>query len=632
MPTAISRRQAAAAPRDRGVGRRRQVDADRADAARRQARCSTTRSTRCTATGRTARPTSRRSPTGCAPSASRASRSTSPTATSRRRGARSSSPTRPGHQRYTRNMVTGASTAHLAVILIDARNGIVEQSRRHATLSSLLGIRHLVAARQQDGPRRLGRGALPRDRGASSPRSPTQLGVEDARAFPISALHGDNVVEPRRARRWYDGPPLLEHLEEVDVAADRGEGPLRLPVQWVIRPEDAAPARAPLRRARSPAAAARPATRSSCCPAGARTTVDRGRDARRPARARRAAGLGHRPARRRPRRRPRRDASAASTTCRSPAATSRRPSAGCRRTRCAPASTLALKHTTRTVRAAVESIDARSTSTTLNEETPPDQLAAQRHRAAHAAHERAGGRRPLRRQPHDRRVHPVDEDSNDTVAAGMVREIEESPRPGEPHSPRRHLARHRPRPRAPLELARHARRDRLDDRPARVGQVERRGGARAAAGRGGPCGVLPRRRQPAPRDLRRPRVLARRPDREHPPRRPRGAPDGGRRHGLDRVARLPRPSRPRARPRAARGGGPAVPRGLRRHPGRGLRGARPEGALRAGTGRQAARLHRRERAVRGARAPGRPHPRRGGGGQGGRLARTCGARAIWERD
>src|SRR5215210_7509329 len=124
----------------------------------------------------------------------------------------------PGHERYTRNMVTGASTAHLAVILIDARHGIVEQSRRHAALSALLGIRHMVAAVNKmdlvdwDETRF-------REIEADFAALAERLEVADARAFPISALDGDNVVERGRAE-WYDGPPLLEHLEGVDVASD----------------------------------------------------------------------------------------------------------------------------------------------------------------------------------------------------------------------------------------------------------------------------------------------------------------------------------------------------------------------------------------------------------------------------
>src|SRR4051794_35960666 len=114
----------------------------------------------------------------------------------------------PGHVRYTRNMVTGASTAQAALVLVDARGGIVEQSRRHAYLSALLGIRHLIAcvnkidliefdeARYRD---------IERDFEALARR----LGIPDARAIPISALHGDNVVEPSTRTPWFDGPPLL---------------------------------------------------------------------------------------------------------------------------------------------------------------------------------------------------------------------------------------------------------------------------------------------------------------------------------------------------------------------------------------------------------------------------------------
>src|SRR5215210_4193253 len=110
----------------------------------------------------------------------------------------------PGHERYTRNMVTGASTAHLAVILIDARHGIIEQSRRHACLSALLGIRHMVAAVNKmdlvdwDETRF-------REIEADFAALAERLEVREARAFPISALNGDNVVE-RGEAGWYDGP------------------------------------------------------------------------------------------------------------------------------------------------------------------------------------------------------------------------------------------------------------------------------------------------------------------------------------------------------------------------------------------------------------------------------------------
>ena len=126
----------------------------------------------------------------------------------------------PGHVQYTRNMVTGASTAELAVVLVDARNGVVEQTRRHAAVAALLRVPHVVARRQQDGPRRL-------TRSPSSPRSPRSSrrtrpssASPDVTAIPISALAGDNVVEPSAHTDWYGGPTLLEHLETVPVSHD----------------------------------------------------------------------------------------------------------------------------------------------------------------------------------------------------------------------------------------------------------------------------------------------------------------------------------------------------------------------------------------------------------------------------
>ena len=141
----------------------------------------------------------------------------------------------PGHERYTRNMFTGASTADLAIVLIDARRGVVRQTRRHAQISALLGIRHVVACvNKMDlvdwSEERFAQVA--HDVRALAER----LGVDDVEVIPMSALHGDNVVERSARTPWYDGPPLLEHLEAVDVAADRDTAHLRLPVQWVSRP------------------------------------------------------------------------------------------------------------------------------------------------------------------------------------------------------------------------------------------------------------------------------------------------------------------------------------------------------------------------------------------------------------
>jgi sulfate adenylyltransferase large subunit len=134
----------------------------------------------------------------------------------------------PGHEQYTRNMVTGASTADVALILLDARRGVVEQSRRHSAIASLLRIPHVVVCVNkmdlvdfdQDTFERL----------ASE--------FADADVIPISALHGDNVVERSGRTPWYEGPPLLEWLETLEVAGDRNLEDVRFPVQWVIRPMD----------------------------------------------------------------------------------------------------------------------------------------------------------------------------------------------------------------------------------------------------------------------------------------------------------------------------------------------------------------------------------------------------------
>jgi sulfate adenylyltransferase subunit 1 len=143
----------------------------------------------------------------------------------------------PGHVQYTRNMVTGASTAELALILVDARNGVVEQTRRHAALSALLGVRHVaLVVNKMDlvgfDPDVF---AAIRDEFAAYARA---HGVDDVVAIPVSALDGDNVVTRSPRAGWYDGPTLLEHLEAVPVGSDPAAQPLRFPVQYVIRPQD----------------------------------------------------------------------------------------------------------------------------------------------------------------------------------------------------------------------------------------------------------------------------------------------------------------------------------------------------------------------------------------------------------
>ena len=146
----------------------------------------------------------------------------------------------PGHEQYTRNMATGASTADLAIILIDARKGILTQSRRHAYIASLLGIRHLVAAVNKmdlvDFSREVF-AQIERELHAMVGRMAQGGVTPELHCIPVSALDGDNVVERSMRMPWYTGPSLLEHLESVPaVHAEQGVG-FRLPVQRVIRPD-----------------------------------------------------------------------------------------------------------------------------------------------------------------------------------------------------------------------------------------------------------------------------------------------------------------------------------------------------------------------------------------------------------
>ena len=144
----------------------------------------------------------------------------------------------PGHIQYTRNMVTGASTADLAVVLVDARNGLTEQSRRHAFLATLLRVPHLVlAVNKMD---LVGYDPDVFERIAEEFSSfAAKLEVADLTFIPISALHGDNVVQRSANMGWYDGPSLLHHLEHVHIASDRNLIDVRFPVQYVIRPHQA---------------------------------------------------------------------------------------------------------------------------------------------------------------------------------------------------------------------------------------------------------------------------------------------------------------------------------------------------------------------------------------------------------
>ncbi len=141
----------------------------------------------------------------------------------------------PGHEQYTRNMVTGASTADLAIVLVDARKGVVAQSKRHAFISAMLGIPHVVVCVNKMDLVNFEESAF-----AATVEEfdafAARLELPDVTFIPISALLGDNVVDRSEAMPWYQGPPLLYHLEHVHIASDRNLIDVRFPVQWVIRP------------------------------------------------------------------------------------------------------------------------------------------------------------------------------------------------------------------------------------------------------------------------------------------------------------------------------------------------------------------------------------------------------------
>lgn len=141
----------------------------------------------------------------------------------------------PGHEQYTRNMVTGASTADLALVLVDARKGLVDQSRRHIFLASLLQIPHIVVAVNKMDLVGWDRGVFDGIRDDFR-RWAGRLDVHDVTFIPVSALHGDNVVNRSGSMPWFEGPSLLHHLEEVFIASDRNLIDPRFPVQYVLRP------------------------------------------------------------------------------------------------------------------------------------------------------------------------------------------------------------------------------------------------------------------------------------------------------------------------------------------------------------------------------------------------------------
>jgi bifunctional enzyme CysN/CysC len=328
----------------------------------------------------------------------------------------------PGHERYTRNMFTGASTADLALVLIDARSGVVVQTRRHAQIAALLRIRHVVVAVNKmdlvdfaeerfaevaDEARALGE----------------NLGLPDLHVIPISALDGDNVVDPSDRMPWYQGPPLLEVLETVDVSADRDldEDHLRLPVQWVARPRDGG------RRVYTGQIAAgtlKAGDEIVVVPSGARTsvvsvdTLDPESDEAVPPM---SVGvtladeidIGRGDLLAAPENRPPAARELDTTICwmaEQPLAPGRR---------------YALKHTTRTVRATVQAIDDRWDPETLEIFSEPSALNLNDIGRVSLRTSSPVLADPYRRNGVTGAFILIDEHSNDTVGAGIVREARE---------------------------------------------------------------------------------------------------------------------------------------------------------------------------------------------------------------
>jgi bifunctional enzyme CysN/CysC/sulfate adenylyltransferase subunit 1 len=144
----------------------------------------------------------------------------------------------PGHVQYTRNMVTGASTANLAIVLVDARLGVIEQTRRHSYIAALLGIPHLVIAVNKMDLVDWSQERFFEIRDAVEDFLPKLGSFRDVKFIPISALNGDNVVDASPKTPWFEGPTLLAHLETVHIASDWNLNAFRFPVQWVNRPND----------------------------------------------------------------------------------------------------------------------------------------------------------------------------------------------------------------------------------------------------------------------------------------------------------------------------------------------------------------------------------------------------------
>jgi bifunctional enzyme CysN/CysC len=328
----------------------------------------------------------------------------------------------PGHERYTRNMFTGASTADLVLVLVDARAGVVTQTRRHAQIAALLRIPHVVVAiNKMDlvGFDRARFDAVSQDMRALA----HSISLPAPQMVPISALDGDNVVDPSSRTPWYDGPPLIEILETVDLAGDRDADPshLRLPIQWVARPRDG---RRRVYTGQLAAGTLRPGDPVVVAPSGARTTVtsvdtlDPDRDIAVPPMSVAVTvaddiDIGRGDVLASPENRPPAARELDATICwmtEDPLAPGRR---------------YALKHTTRTVRATVQHIRDRWDPETLEVFAEPSSLALNDIGRVSLRTSSPVLADPYRRNGVTGAFILIDEHSNDTVGAGIIRDARE---------------------------------------------------------------------------------------------------------------------------------------------------------------------------------------------------------------
>ena len=314
----------------------------------------------------------------------------------------------PGHIQYTRNMVTGASTADLAVVLVDARNGLTEQSRRHAFLTTLLRVPHMVLAVNKMDLVDYSAEVFERI-GDEFSAFAARLDIGDLTFIPISALHGDNVVDRSANMPWYDGPSLLHHLEHVHIASDRNLIDVRFPVQYVIRPHASTDAELHDYRGYAGQVAGGVLSRvTRCCTCRPGSPPGCG-GSRRP-----GAEVAEAYA-------PMSvtllldddvDISRGDMICRPhnrPAAAQDIEAMVCwmsSETALARRSRLIVKHTSRTVKAIVTDLHYRIDVNTLHRDEAATAARAERDRARPAPADPADLLRPLRQEPHHRRPHP----------------------------------------------------------------------------------------------------------------------------------------------------------------------------------------------------------------------------------